>query len=64
MGVGWCKEMQGDDPLHLAFQARRGMGWVGRRQAPSVSLFERGRGMVGWVAETPLHLTFRVREGW
>ena len=51
MGVGWCKEMQGDDPLHLAFQARRGMGWVGRRQAPSVSLFERGRGMGGLVEE-------------
>ena len=43
----------------------RGPGVAGSKRSPSVSHFERGRGMVvGWVEETPLRLTFRVREGW
>jgi len=52
-----------ENPLRLAFRAREGDGVVGRRRAPSVSHFERGReiGVVG--RKRPLHLAFKQARG-
>jgi hypothetical protein len=41
------------------------LGCVDKRNTPSVSRFERGRGSGGMsTEETPLRLAFRAREGW
>ena len=50
-----------DVPLRLTFRAREGIG--GSWKSPSVSRFERGRGMGIFGRRQPLHLAFQAKEG-
>jgi len=49
-GGGW---LEGNGPLHLAFQAREGRGLVGRKWPPSSCISSEGGEGVGWKEMAP-----------